>query len=100
MGSMVENRGQVGLTILLVMGVLISLSLSIASRTLGDLVLSRQEKEGSEAFHLAEQGVEEALNAIRQDAGLVDGGTYTGTVGTGEVVSGSYSIEGFEGLDI
>lgn len=98
---LLKQRGQVGLMILVVMGVLVSLSLSVASRSLSDLVLSRQESENTEVFHTAEQGVEEALNAIRQNSGLVDGGTYTGAVGSGGgLVTGQYSVDGFDGLDI
>lgn len=98
---LLKQRGQVGLMILVVMGVLVSLSLSVASRSLSDLVLSRQESENTEVFHTAEQGIEEALNAIRQDSGLVGGGIYTGLVGSGGgLVTGQYSVDGFGGLDI
>lgn len=98
---LLKQRGQVGLMILVVMGVLVSLSLSVASRSLSDLVLSRQESENTEVFHTAEQGIEEALNAIRQNSGLVDGGIYTGSVGSGGgLVTGQYSVDGFGGLDI
>ncbi len=95
-----KQAGQIGLLIVVVMGVLVSLSLSVASRTLGELVLSRQEKEGSQAFHVAEQGVEEALNAIRQNKNLGSGSTYVGTVGAGGLVTGEYSVGGYGGLDL
>lgn len=60
-------RGQIGLLLLVIMGVVVSLVLSIASRSLSDTVLSRQEKESSVAFSLAETGVENALSALTQD---------------------------------
>jgi len=60
-------RGQIGLILLIIMGVVVSLVLSIASRSLSDTVLSRQEKESSVAFSLAETGVENALSALTQD---------------------------------
>lgn len=56
--------GQVGLMLLVVMALVIGLVLSIASRSLSDTVLSRQEKENTAAFSLAESGVEEALRAL------------------------------------
>lgn len=46
------------------MGVVIALVLSIASRSLSDTVLSRQEKESSTAFSLAETGIEQALSLL------------------------------------
>lgn len=56
--------GQVGLLLLVVMGVVVSLVMSIASRSLSDTVLSRQERESSTAFSLAETGVENALSQL------------------------------------
>lgn len=64
--------GQVGLILLIVMGVVIALAMSLASRSLSDTVLSRQEQESSVAFRLAETGVESALNSIR--TGSLPGG--------------------------
>lgn len=61
------QRGQIGLLLLVIMGVVVSLVLSIASRSLSDTVLSRQEKESSVAFSLAETGVENALSALTVD---------------------------------
>ncbi len=55
------RNGQVGLLMLVIMGVVVALVMSIASRSLSDTVLSRQEKESSIAFSLAETGVENAL---------------------------------------
>ncbi len=56
--------GQVGLILLVIMGLVVALVLSIASRSLSDTVLSRQERESSTAFALAETGVENALNLL------------------------------------
>ena len=79
--------GQVGLILLIVMGVLIALVMSLASRSLSDTVLSRQEQESSSAFNLAESGVEAALNALRQgnDPG-------TGVPLTNGIFSGTYGV--------
>ena len=77
-----NHQGQIGLILLLVMGVVIAVALSLASRSLSDTVLSRQELESSTAFRLAESGVEAAMNQLRQDpsqtvAGNGSAGIYT-----------------------
>lgn len=95
-----RENGQVGLLILVVMGVLVSLVLSVASRSLSDLVLSRQEKEQSEAFNVAEQGVDTALNVIRQDPSAGEGGQYAGNVSAGTLVTGGFTIDTYGGLDL
>lgn len=64
------RNGQVGLLLLVVMGVVVSLVLSIASRSLSDTVLSRQERESSTAFSLAETGVENALSQLTGNPNL------------------------------
>lgn len=62
--------GQIGLLLLVIMGVVVALVLSIASRSLSDTVLSRQEKESSVAFSLAETGVENALSLLNGNPDL------------------------------
>lgn len=57
--------GQVGLLLLVLMGVVVALVMSVASRSLSDTVLSRQERESSAAFTVAETGIESAMNALR-----------------------------------
>ena len=58
--------GQIGLMLLVVMGVVVSLVLSVAARSFTDVTLSRREKESNAAFSIAETGVEEALLALGQ----------------------------------
>lgn len=81
-------RGQVGLLLLVIMGAVIALVMSVASRSLSDTVLSRQEKESSEAFSVAETGVETAMNAIR-NGDIQSGGNISGL---NNFVSGDYAI--------
>ena len=81
------RSGQVGLILLIVMGVVIALAMSLASRSLSDTVLSRQEQESSVAFRLAESGVESALNSIR--TGSLPSGA---TVQTSGIFSSSYDV--------
>jgi hypothetical protein len=77
-------RGQVGLLLLVIMGVVIALVMSIASRSLSDTVLSRQDRESGVALTVAETGVESALNALRNNPNPASGalsdstGAFTG----------------------
>lgn len=81
--------GQVGLLLLVIMGVVVALIMSVASRSLSDTVLSRQERESSAAFAIAETGIENALNSLRQ--GTVPPGIATLSDTTG-LVSGQYAV--------
>jgi hypothetical protein len=81
------RSGQVGLILLIVMGVVIALAMSLASRSLSDTVLSRQEQESSVAFRLAESGIESALNSIR--TGNLPSGS---TVQTSGIFSATYDV--------
>jgi len=80
-------KGQVGLLLLVVMGIVVALVMSVASRSLSDTVLSRQERESSAAFAVAETGVERALNILRTTPGSVNdtkfdvGGFVEGIIG-------------------
>jgi Tfp pilus assembly protein PilX len=83
------RNGQVGLLLLVIMGVVVALVMSVASRSLSDTVLSRQERESSAAFSVAETGVENALNALRQ--GNVQEGVVTLPTSLG-LVTGQYEV--------
>lgn len=97
---MVKRRGQVGLLLLVVMGLVVGIALSLASRSLGDTVLSRQESESAKAFRLAETGIEQALNQLRQGTvpetlNLPGDGVFSGNARVGEQNSfGLYVKEG------
>lgn len=81
-------NGQIGLLLLVIMGVVVALVMSIASRSLSDTVLSRQERESSAAFSLAETGVEKAMEALSQ--GTVP--TATSYSDTSGLVTGNYAV--------
>jgi len=57
-----SQSGQVAIVILLIMVVLLTVGLSLASRTTQDLFLSQQESESARVFNAAEVGVDEALS--------------------------------------
>ena len=80
-------KGQVGLLLLVVMGIVVALVMSVASRSLSDTVLSRQERESSAAFAVAETGVERALNILRTTPGSVGNTTFSDA---GGLVTGNY----------
>lgn len=101
MEHMKARSGQVGLLLLVIMGLVVGIALSLASRSLGDTVLSRQESESAKAFRLAESGVEQALNALRQDSSTISTlnlsgeGDFSGTTAIGGSTSfGLYVKEG------
>ncbi len=56
-----NQEGQIGLIVLLLTVVLLTIGLSIATRSVTDIRLSRQEEESSRAFNAAEAGIEDAL---------------------------------------
>lgn len=85
-----HHRGQVGLLLLVIMGIVVALVMSVASRSLSDTVLSRQERESSAAFAVAETGVENALNALQNPAGQPIAGALTDVEG---FVTGNYQVD-------
>ena len=85
----VSQKGQVGLVLLVVMAVVVAIAMSVASRSLSDTVISRQEGESAAAFSVAETGIENALNLIRQ--GTLPGGTVALTDSTG-LINGQFEV--------
>lgn len=84
-------RGQIGLLLLVIMGVVVALVMSVASRSLSDTVLSRQERESSAAFAVAETGVENALYALQNPEGQQQiAGSLTDVAG---FVTGNYQVD-------
>jgi hypothetical protein len=56
------SPGQIGVIILLIMVVLMTIGLSVASRTTQDLFLSQQTADSTRVFNAAEAGIEDALS--------------------------------------
>jgi hypothetical protein len=83
------ERGQAALVILLLMVVLLTIGISIASRSITDLRLSRQEEDSNRALNAAEAGIETALS---QDFNF-SGTTYQGSVSVDPAVSVNYTIQ-------
>ncbi len=57
-----KHSGQIAIVILLIMVVLLTVGLSLASRTTQEVFLSQQEAESTRVFNAAESGVENALS--------------------------------------
>jgi|GEM_PF-1390731 len=83
------RNGQIGLLLLVIMGVVIALAMSVASRSLSDTMLSRQERESSAAFAVAETGIEQAMNALGQ-GNVPQGSNILPT--TLDIVNGEYKV--------
>jgi len=84
--------------LLVVLGLVMSIVLSIAARSLTEVVLSRQERENNAAFAMAETGVEQALVAITNNevpVGVVD---INGTVEAD--ITGQYRVNQLPRLNL
>jgi len=57
-----KQSGQIAIVILLIMVVLLTVGLSLASRTTQEVFLSQQEAESTRVFNAAESGIENALS--------------------------------------
>src|SRR6185369_1704811 len=57
------QSGQIGIIIILIMVVLLTVGLSLASRSTREVRLSQQEVESNRVFNVAEAGIEQALSS-------------------------------------
>ena len=85
--------GQAGLIVMLVMVVLLTLGISIASRSTLDVSQSTQEAETSRVFDAAEAGIERALNTTESL-------TFTADTYTVDDLSGSYTVSEINELEV
>lgn len=83
-----HQSGQVGIAILLIMTVLLTMGLSIASRSTEDLFLSNQQSESARVFNAAEAGIEDALSGSLD----FEGQTTTGSVDSISETSVDYEV--------
>jgi hypothetical protein len=58
------QSGQVAVVVLLIMVVLLTIGLSLATRTTQELFLSDQQSESTRVFNAAESGIEQALSEV------------------------------------
>lgn len=85
----IHQSGQVAVVVLLIMVVLLTIGLSLATRTTQELFLSDQQSESARVFNAAESGIEQALSEVQVGQGTltVDG------VDVAYNVSGSSTLE-------
>lgn len=84
-----SQSGQIGIIIILIMVVLLTVGLSVASQSTQEAFLSNQEDESTRVFNAAEAGVEQALSTDL--AGVVTPVSGSTTV-TGSNASVNYTI--------
>ena len=101
---LIDQRGQIGVMILLIMVVLLTIGLSVVARTTQDLALSQQGADSARVFNAAEAGIEKALSSELN----FQEQTSTGEVTTIDNVDVDYTISKrttletrlFEGLNV
>lgn len=103
-----SQKGQVLLIVVLTMIVALTVGLSIASRTITNLKISKQNEESQRAFHAAEAGVEQALKQLNQasisNPALGNNAGYSAqiepTKGNAILLNGGDLIDQDAGLDV
>jgi len=61
-----SQSGQIGIVILLMMAVIMTVGLSVISRTTQDISLSNQTSDSARVFNAAESGLDQALSLLQQ----------------------------------
>jgi len=56
-----KKRGQVALVVLFIMAIMVTIGLSLISRSISDIDISKDEEQSMRAFSAAEAGIEEAF---------------------------------------
>lgn len=87
-----SQSGQVALIILLIMVVVLTIGVSIASRTVMDVTLSRQEEQGGRVYQAAESGVESVLNRDLSEEALYTNDAFTGSLSSISDIDVNYSV--------
>ena len=93
------QSGQVALIILLIMVVVLTVGVSIASRTVMDVSLSRQEEQGGRVYQAAESGVESALSQDLTQNSLYTNDAFSGTVSTISNINVDYTVARMKTLE-
>jgi Tfp pilus assembly protein PilX len=87
-----SQRGQVALIILLIMVVVLTIGVSISSRTVMDVTLSRQEEEGGRVYQAAESGIEGALSQDLANDSLYTDDSFSGTITGIDNIAVDYTV--------
>lgn len=92
----IGQHGQIGLIILLIMTVMLSVGVSIASRTVSEVRITQQEEESTRALNLAESAVESLLSRDLSGENYGSGNQASGTLSNGSI----YQVVKRDRLDI
>lgn len=101
-----NQSGQMLLVVVLTMIVSLTVGLSLVSRTITNLKISRQNEESQRAFQAAEAGIEKALQSSSESAktSFSNNASYTTTIanqeGTELILSGGEIVDQDAGLDV
>ncbi|TAK53986.1 MAG: hypothetical protein EPO24_13700 [Bacteroidetes bacterium] len=102
-----DEHGQILLIVILTMIVALTVGLSIASRTITNLKISKQNEESNRAFQAAEAGIEKALRSgatSSQSNTLSNSSAFKTTIitaqGTAFVLNGGDSVDQDAGIDL
>lgn len=89
------QSGQIAVIVLLLMVVLMTVGLSLATRTTEELFLSTQQAESTRVFNAAESGVEDALSQeeIESVTGTQPGSLTVGETEVNYTITGSNELE-------
>lgn len=94
-----SQSGQIGVIILLIMVVILTIGLSVATRTTQETFLSTQTAESSRVFNAAEAGIEQALSTDLVSLESNPSDSVTGSVSSVDDTSVNYSITKVRGLE-
>lgn len=93
-----SESGQIGVIILLTMAGMLTMGLSLASRTTQEALLSGKEAESARVFNAAEQGVEEALSSELASLDFTDN-IYSDSISSVTGVDVNFTIEKVNALE-
>lgn len=87
-----SQSGQIGLIVILTMVVILTIGLSVASRSSQEVEITSQEENSTRVFNAAESGIEEALSSIltAEEAGDTSG--LTGSTTNADGIDRKYSV--------
>ena len=102
-----EERGQILLIVILTMIVALTVGLSIASRTITNVKISKQNEESNRAFQAAEAGIEKALRSgatLSQSNSLSNNSAFKTNIVTAQgnsfVLNGGDAVDQDAGIDL
>jgi hypothetical protein len=93
------QSGQVGVIILLIMVVILTIGLTVASRTTQESFLTTQNAESSRVFNAAEAGIEEALSTDLTALEASGEDSISGSLSSVDDTEVNYSITKVRGLE-